>query len=294
VNSLNVFFKDTKPIAQLVGLFFLFLICSLIGGGLQLLFPEADGSDASIRLQIVQLAFTQLLTFFLPACLFALLYQEQAGAYLRLHFGGRYWVLALIAMVVILLLVPLIDFLESWNNTWNLGALDRHARALSDAAKQQLESLLVLSTVPDLILQLLVFALIPAVCEELFFRGCLQQILHRWFGNAHVAILVTAVIFSLFHGDIYGFIPRLLLGVLLGYLFFCSGSLLVNVGAHFFNNSLVVVLYFLYHQGVLSAPSSDPLSMPWTVTLFCSVGALLLFIVYFAKNPKKLPSADRF
>lgn len=259
-----------------------------------MLFPQADSTDASIRLQVVQLAFTQLLTFFLPACLFALLYQEQAGAYFRLHFGGRYWVLALIAMVVILLLVPLIDFLESWNNTWNLGALDRHARALSDAAKQQLESLLVLSTVPDLILQLLVFALIPAVCEELFFRGCLQQILHRWFGNAHVAILVTAVIFSLFHGDIYGFIPRLLLGVLLGYLFFCSGSLLVNVGAHFFNNSLVVVLYFLYHQGVLSAPSSDPLSMPWTVTLFCSVGALLLFIVYFAKNPKKLPSADRF
>ncbi len=294
MNSLNIFFKNSKAFSQLVGLFFLFLICSLIGGGLQLLIPEADGSDASIRLQIVQQALAQLLTFFLPACLFVLLYQEQPRHYLRLRFGGRYWLLALIAMVIMLLSIPLIDFLTSWNETWNLGALTRHARALSESAKQQVALMLSLATIPDLILQLLVVALVPAVCEEFFFRGCLQQILHRWFGNAHASVLVTALIFSLAHLDLYGFVPRLLMGALLGYLFYCSGSLLVNVGAHFFNNALIVVLYHLYHRGVLNAPPDHLMPLPWTLIVFCAVGALLLFVVYFAKNAEQKPRADRF
>jgi membrane protease YdiL (CAAX protease family) len=77
------------------------------------------------------------------------------------------------------------------------------------------------------------------------------------------------------------------MGVVLGYLFICSGSILVNVCAHFFNNAIVVVLYLFYHKGIISVAPTDPLSMPWHVVVLCTVGALLLFVVYFAKKTSK-------
>ena len=148
--------------------------------------------------------------------------------------------------------------------------------------------MLSLTNPADLLLQIFVVALVPAVCEELFFRGALQQLLQEWFRNAHVAVIVASLIFSLVHGDIYGFVPRFFLGVLLGYLFLQSGSLLVNVCAHFFNNALIVVLFFLYNKGEISTSPDIPLQMSWFTTLVCTLSAVALFALYFAKkSPKK-------
>ena len=293
VKKISFFFKDTKPFAQLIGLFFLFVICMILAGGVAMLFPNGGHGEAAVRLQLLQQATTQLLTFMLPAVLFAVLFQPDAdtSTSLKLRFQGRYWWLAFVGMVVMLLLVPLNDALTAWNKSWDLGPLEASARKMSDLADTTVEQMLSLGSTGDFLLQLLVVALIPAVCEELFFRAGLQQILQRWWGGKHVAVVVSAFVFTLAHGDLYGLVPRFVLGIVLGYLFAYSGSILVNVAAHFFNNALVVLLYHLYHRGMLSLSPSEPLLMPWHVVALCTLGALLLFLIYFL--PKTAKSSRR-
>ena len=286
MKTISLFFRDTKPFPQLGGLFFFFLLGFILATGLQMLLPVGYGSPSAIRLALLEQGVAQLLLFFFPALLFVTLYKGNAASYLSLHFYGRQWLLAGVAMVVFLLLVPINDWITWWNDQWNLGSLEEEMRNLTNASKTTFETMLSLTSVGDLLLQLLVVALVPAVCEELFFRGALQQTLCQWFGNNHVAILFASLIFSLAHGDIYGLVPRFVLGLLLGYFFCLSGSLLVNVAAHFFNNALIVVLYFLYHKGSIATSPDSPLLMPWLTTLLCTLAAAALFTLYFLKKDK--------
>ena len=287
MKNISVFFKDSKPLAQLVGLFFLFLVGFIAAGGMQMLLPFAGDTPSAIRGQLAVQGCSQILMFLLPAVLFAVLYHDGAISFHKVFTDGKSWLLGLIAVVVFLLLVPLNDFLTWWNGSWNFGAWDQPLRSMSDDSTRMVERLLSLTSVGDLLLQLFVVALIPAVCEELFFRGALQQTFHRWFGNPHVAILATALVFSLAHGDIFGLVPRFLLGIMLGYLFFLSGSMVVNVCAHFFNNAMVVVMFYFYHTGVLSQPPNEPMFLPWGIVLMCTLAAGLLFAEYFLKKNLK-------
>ena len=133
-------------------------------------------------------------------------------------------------------------------------------------------------TFGGLLLNLLIIALIPAVGEELTFRGVLQQGLMRKM-NPHVAIVISAAIFSFIHFQFFGFLPRLFLGLLLGYMFYITGSLWTSILMHFVNNGTVVVLYYLNNKGSISmdvehfgeAPNS------WMVTISAVVTVLLTF-----------------
>lgn len=103
------------------------------------------------------------------------------------------------------------------------------------------------------LLNVVVVAIVPALCEELFFRGALQPLLVRFFRNAHAGILATALIFSLIHFQSAGFIPRFFLGAILGYLAYISGSIWSAVAMHFANNFFAVTMYYIaYQQGDIS------------------------------------------
>lgn len=101
-----------------------------------------------------------------------------------------------------------------------------------------------------LFVNLLVVAVIAAIGEEFLFRGCVQGILMRWFGNPHAAIWVTAVVFSAIHLQFYGFLPRMLLGALFGYLLLWGKNIWLPVLGHFINNATAVVAaFYLQRQG---------------------------------------------
>ncbi|MDE6491112.1 MAG: CPBP family intramembrane metalloprotease, partial [Muribaculaceae bacterium] len=104
-------------------------------------------------------------------------------------------------------------------------------------------------SVMDLIMGLLVVGVLAGVSEELFFRGALQRLLMTRPMNPHVAIWITAVIFSVFHFQFFGFFPRMLLGAFLGYAAWWSGSLWVPVVVHALNNMLVVLASWLKETG---------------------------------------------
>ena len=103
---------------------------------------------------------------------------------------------------------------------------------------------LTMNSASDLFFNLFLIALIPAIGEELFFRGVVQQYLQKIFKNPHLGVCLTACVFSAIHMQFFGFLPRFLLGLILGYLFFYSGNLWMSVLGHFINNALGVLLAY--------------------------------------------------
>ncbi|WP_236612858.1 CPBP family intramembrane glutamic endopeptidase [Cesiribacter andamanensis] len=131
---------------------------------------------------------------------------------------------------------------------------------------------------------LLIIALLPALGEELFFRGLMQPLLQRTLGNAHVAIWGTALIFSLFHFQFYGLLPRLFLGALFGYLYYWSGNLLMPIMAHFINNGLSLLLRYLYQLELTELDTTQTVSLSGTsilLFLLVGIGASLAYRYYF-------------
>jgi len=131
-----------------------------------------------------------------------------------------------------------------------LSGLENWMKA-KEAEQQRLTDLLLSDTTyVGLLTSLIVVAVIAAIGEEFLFRGCVQGILTRWFKNPHMAIWITAVIFSAIHLQFYGFLPRMLLGALFGYLLFWGKSIWLPVLAHFINNATATVsAFYLKRQG---------------------------------------------
>ncbi len=262
-----------------------------ISGIISAPFLLADASSRPVIL-VVQ-AITQLLSFLVPVVLMTLIYYRGSQKeYYRLNFSGRSWYYAAAAAIIMLLLVPAIDWLTAWNDGWNLGRVGDALRTVQNATEAIVKDMMATDTVAGLLGNLLVVALIPAVCEEVFFRAGFQNLFQKWFKNPHVAIWLTALIFSLAHGEVFSFMPRFVMGAFLGYLYVYSGSILPNMVAHFINNALVVVLYWLVARGVLDIDPEEPLALGWVLTTCCTLAALLLlWVTLFRKGKDALPTA---
>ena len=133
-----------------------------------------------------------------------------------------------------------------------LAGLEKWMRQQEDQLATLTQRFLYMPSAVDLAINLLMIALIPAIGEELLFRGCLQPIFGRLAKNAHVGIWLAAIVFSAIHLQFYGFIPRMLLGALFGYLYYYGNSLWYPVLGHFLNNGSAVVAVFIYQQNGLS------------------------------------------
>ena len=237
-------------------------------------------------------AVTQLLTFLLPVVLMTLTYYRGSQReFYALDFAGRKWVLALAAVVMFLLLMPVIDWLTVWNDIWHWqgawAALEEQLRSLGEMSSGIVERLLNDGSVGGLVANLVVVALIPAVCEEVFFRAGVQNLLQRWVRNPHVAVWIAAAIFSLAHGEVFAFLPRFLMGAVLGYLYIYSRSILVNSAVHFFNNAFVVVAYWLSARGIIDFDPEAPLAVDGTLTACCTLAAAGILYASFIMPSKK-------
>ena len=134
--------------------------------------------------------------------------------------------------------------LSEWNANLSfpdfMSGFERWAKEEEDRLAKITSLITAIDSVPELLLGILVIALLPAIGEELVFRGMIQQELWRGSRNIHLAIWTSAFIFSAIHVQFFGFIPRLLLGALFGYLYYWSGNLLIPMFSHFFNNAFAV------------------------------------------------------
>lgn len=171
------------------------------------------------------------------------------------------------------------DFMKSFGE-W--------AREREDALMELTNVLTDFQSTPDFLLAFVVIALLPGIGEELVFRGLIQNELKRGTGNPHVAIWMAAFLFSAIHMQFFGFVPRLLLGALFGYLYHWSGNLLVPMFAHFFHNGFALLMMFLYKRGVteLDMESNEAAPWPWVVTGLIATFVLLAYLKkFYAAQP---------
>jgi hypothetical protein len=185
-------------------------------------------------------------TFLLPPILCAWIWDEHRKpfSWLKLDRSADAWSYAL-AVGIMVCAVPSINLLADLNGRIELpdcmAALEQKMREMEDNAALLTERFLQADNVGVLLINLGLMALLPALSEELTFRGTLQQIL----SNRHVAIWATAFIFSAIHMQFYGFVPRMLMGAMFGYIFVWTGSLWVPIVMHFTNNGMAVIAYYL-------------------------------------------------
>lgn len=199
------------------------------------------------------------------------------------------WLL-LIGVILMFVSLPLTNLLTTWNEKLNFGAafesLEELLKQLEDTAGDLTERMLQVDSIGGLLFNLLVIALIPAIGEELTFRGVLQQALTRRC-NVHVAVFLSAFIFSFIHFQFYGFLPRMFLGLILGYMFYYSGSIWTSILMHFVNNGAAVVVAYLDHKGIadVDVDHFGATSNVWLIgaSLVLTVG----LIVLSAKTNKK-------
>src|SRR5690606_2134932 len=126
---------------------------------------------------------------------------------------------------------------------------------------------------------ILVIGVMAGIGEEYLFRGIIQPKLHAYTGNAHAGIWITAIIFSTIHFQFYGFLPRMMLGALFGYLYLYSGSLVYPILAHILNNTFTVVAVYLNKLGIIEFNIDEGGEMEWQ---YFFVGLVVFFISFRA------------
>jgi membrane protease YdiL (CAAX protease family) len=242
---------------------------------------ENNKIDANIGL----LKFLQILysigLFLVPALLAGFLIKRNTWDYLRVNRPTNYWIIILVVTLMIIS-VPWINYLSFLNEKLSLP--DRWSDVMDKIRQNDenswalMKAYLQTENIGGLLINLVMVALIPALGEEFLFRGTLQRIFSEWMRNDHLAVWITAVLFSLMHYQFLGFIPRMFLGMIFGYLYVWTSSIWVPVLAHFINNGLAVVYYYIFDRGGL-VTEPDNIGMEQNAVLMILASTLITILI---------------
>ena len=305
IKMFRKFFSDLPPLIKLLLVilitFFVFVVFLIIG--IIIAIPIFDiqlenflslfNSDGDINfikyIQVIQ----GFALFIIPSFLIAFLFSKKGFEYLQLTKKPKQISILLIVFIVISSL-PLINFLAEFNANMNLPAalsgIENYMKEAEESAKVLTEKLLKVETTGGLFFNLFMIAVIPAIGEELLFRGIIQKLFTQSFKNHHVGIIISAIIFSAFHFQFYGFIPRMFLGMLFGYMLVWSKSLWLPIIAHFTNNAIAVIVYYYITKGNIPAETENFGSNNNT-SIFALVSLLimgsLLFLLFKIERSKR-------
>lgn len=235
-----------------------------------------------------------VLGFLVPAWLCAYLFHESPKQYLTIHSGFSI-AKAILVSGIMLSLLPFINWIGYLNSQMAfpeaLSGFEAYIKEAETSAGKLTERLLSGNSISDLLSSLVVIAIVAAIAEEFFFRGVLQQILVKSTKNIHLAIWISAIVFSAIHFQFYGFLPRMLLGTVMGYIFVWTGSIWMAVLAHFVNNACAVISHYLY-AGTPTYDRFEKLGTndTWPFALAGLVTALVLIVLL--RRTTRIPQAN--
>jgi hypothetical protein len=294
-------FRGMKPFSQLmfsafimVASLLVFMILAMIVAipffGLDTLMSGLSVSGMDTPEGLAFLRYFQVVQsiglFVVPPIVLARLYHGNISEYLLLN-KTTSLPSYLYAVLAVLMLIPLINFMGEINSQMkfpdSLSGIEDWMRTMEDAAEVMVKKFMKVENISGLLFNIFMIAVLPAIGEELMFRGVIQRIITNWSKNYHWGIWITAFLFSAMHMQFYGFLPRMALGAMFGYLLVWSGTMWVPILAHFANNTMGVIGYYLIDKGTISKDVEEwgtgTDQFPLVLLSLITTG-LLLFLIY--------------
>ncbi len=254
--------------------------------------------DSPVTLQILKIVqtFSAIGTFLIPPFILAYFFSEKPAEYLSLSSKpDRTSILLVIGAM--LFATPFINFLGELNSTMHLpgflSEVEKWMKESEDKAAVLTKAFLKMDSFGDFMFNIILIGLIPAVGEELVFRGVVQKLFYQLTKNIHAGVIIAAILFSAMHMQFYGFIPRMVLGMILGYMLIWSGSLWLPIVGHFVNNAGAVIFYYLFQQGY-SSVDPDKIGTEsdfGSVALSLVLTTALLVVLYRRSQTGKIQNA---
>lgn len=287
----NPYQRKLEPGIEFLILMGIWIACFVIGSvvtipiwiamtGKSLFTMQKDMFDvANINaVKVIQVVST-IIIFLIPAVVTARIASQQA--FQRLGFkSGIKIERVVVAALVMFCSLPLVGALAELNKAIPISAAWKKIfDGMESQYAEQVKLMATFKTSVDYIVALFIIALMPAIVEEVFFRGAMQNIFMRWFKIPWLVIFITGLIFSAIHFSWYGFIPRLALGMILGYIFYLTGNLWYSIAAHFFNNALMVTILYFQYMKDKKIDMEVGESAPWWAGLISAVVVVALFVL---------------
>lgn len=271
-----------RPAMQLLFLLLLFFIGSAIQTMILVAYPQGVLQNQTANGVFLLMIATQLCLFILPSLVFIKLLPKPLSSFLSLKkienpldfpwllllaFGTIFLVSS---VATLLLKIPLGSLADS---------MQKDRTGLEQVA-------LKMTSWTQIPIRLLIMALLPAIGEELFFRGLIQRFFNTLFKNVPWAIIATALAFAAFHGSVYNFLPVAIGGVILGFVYFKTGNILYNIILHFLINGIQVVISYLQH-GAAEAQTSTSEALLYFCFGIIGVGISFFLLIKHKKQLDK-------
>ncbi|MBN1340453.1 MAG: CPBP family intramembrane metalloprotease [Bacteroidales bacterium] len=268
-----------------------------LGSGFLDRLQDLSDLDDTQTLQILKYlqVMNQAGLFIAPSLVFAWLYNRQTSTFLgsgRMPKGS----VLLFSVMLTGAMIPAINLMVEWNESIRLpeffSGMEQWMEEKEGQANNLTEAFLNTASFQGFLVNFLMIGVLAALGEELFFRGLLIRILLDQTPNKHFAVWITSFLFSALHLQFYGFFPRMLLGLVFGYVFVWTENLWYPVAMHLVFNSITVVVAYLNAKGSISTDveSFGSFSEPWVImgSVFISI---FLFLLIYRKgmNNKKPP-----
>ena len=245
---------------------------------------EKDMANPDYYYAVIMLqAVSTFFIFFLPSWIFAMIcYSKPArftGLQTRFNIKQIVWVILILALTFPLSgalseMAKVIPLPKDWKAKFD---------AMETAREAQEAILIKINSLSKYIISMALIGILPAVFEELLFRGVIQNVLTKWFKGPWAAILVTAFIFSIIHMSFYGFFVRFALGIILGLVFYYSGSLWLAIIFHFLYNGIQVTALYIFNMG----DNPNVKDVEGNFPIWAGVVALV-FLIYALKRFKQV------
>lgn len=227
--------------------------------------------------------------FIIPAFIIGYVFHSNTLVYLEFNPVKRR--LIGLTLFIFLAAIPLINSVAVFNQNMQfpewLSGLERWMQQKEAGALELTKAFLKMDTFGSLLFNIFMIGILPAVGEELIFRGVLQRIFAEWTKNIHWGIAIAAILFSAMHLQFYGFLPRMLLGIILGYLFYWSGSIWIPIAGHFVNNTIAVIAYYYYGDKMVGEIENFGASEGTLIYLIVGILLVAPLLFLFYKETRK-------
>lgn len=287
--------KKTNKLERIFLLAALLVFGLIIGSVLGVIFPIVTGSDIMglNSLRFMQIS-SQIFTFVLPPIVYALLIKENPFKSLGFNKTTITWLFLGVAMMYAIL--PLNSVFAEWNANIkfpdSMTDFERLLQDMQERATEIMERFVNVTSIGGLILNLFMIAGLAALGEELLFRSIIQTSLIKVCKNAHIGIIIASAIFSIIHMEFYGLLPRFVLGMLLGYMYYYSRSIWIPIAMHFANNGTIVFLYYLNNIGTTNIDVESFGKTNIFVLILSIIAMIALFWFTIKLNKKEKLNTD--